>query len=116
MKMKFLALYARDIYKTAKVYECLGMSFDEERHGAGPVHLACDTVGQVIEIYPGLETPSRSALLGFEVTDLEATRQNLRDAGAVIVKDIALVADERRLVAGDPDGREIFVQEAKHPK
>ena len=93
MTIKFLTLYARDIHKTAKVYECLGMSFDEEQHGAGTVHLACETDGQVIEIYPGLEVSSRSTLLGFEVTNLEDTRRNLKNAGAVIIKDIAVVAD-----------------------
>lgn len=113
MMIKFITLYAHDIHKTAKVYECLGVSFDEEQHGGGPVHLACETNGQVLEIYPGLETSSRSALLGFEVTDLEQTKKNLENAGAVIVRDIAIVADARRLIASDPDGRELFVQEAR---
>ncbi|WP_422040294.1 VOC family protein [Roseibium sp.] len=113
MMIKFITLYARDIHKTAKVYECLGANFDEEQHGEGPVHLACETNGQVLEIYPGLETSSRSALLGFEVTDLEQTKKNLENAGAVIIRDIAIVADALRLIASDPDGRELFVQEAR---
>ncbi len=113
MTIKFLTLFARDIYKTAKVYGCLGMSFHEEQHGEGPIHLACETDGQVIEIYPGLEVSSRSALFGFEVANLEDAKRNLVNAGVVIVKDIAVVSDARRFIASDPDGRELFVHEAK---
>ena len=102
--MKFLTLYALDIHKTAKVYECVGMRFVEEQHGEGPIHLACESNGHMIEIYPGLEASSRSALLGFEVADLERTRRSLENVGAAIVRDIAVVANARRLIASDPDG------------
>lgn len=113
MMIKFLVLYARDIHRTASVYECLGLHFDEEQHGDGPIHLACEANGHVIEIYPGLDTSSRSALLGFEVSDLDDTKRNLEKAGVAIVRDIAVAGDQRRLIARDPDGREVFVQEVK---
>ena len=108
--IKFVTLYAQDIDKTVAVYQALGLSFVKEQHGAGPVHWACERDGDVLEIYPGLEGPGRSVLMGFEVADLSDAKRALAAAGAVIVKDVADIGGVSRLVAQDPDGRELFVQ------
>jgi hypothetical protein len=109
----FITLYAENILKTSRVYECLGLTFMKEQHGDGPVHLACEQDGQVIEIYPGKDATARSILIGFDVSDLDQTKSRLARLDVVVLKDIAEAAGTRRMIVLDPEGREIYIQEMR---
>ena len=65
--LNLLVLRARDPRGLAEFYGLLGLRFVPEKHGNGPDHMACDSGGSVVEIYPrksGQES-TRSVRLGF---------------------------------------------------
>jgi hypothetical protein len=41
-----------DVASTLAFFEELGLVFQTEIHGTGPVHYACEQNGRVFEIYP----------------------------------------------------------------
>ena len=72
-------------------YNALGLDFVQEQHGTGPLHYSCELDGTVVEIFPGkpgLAPDRRNAgatLIGFQVTDLDATLKALESTGAIIL-------------------------------
>ena len=111
MPLKFITLHARDIEETATIYRLLGLRFVEERHGTGPLHLATETAGLALEIYPSEAVARDGLLLGFEVDDLRDCRDRLAAAGVTIASDIAERHGLLRFIAQDADGRRVLVSQ-----
>lgn len=66
-------------------YKALGLEFQREQHGSGPIHFA-GTLGEVIlEIYPPkknqTEVEFSAPMLGFRVDSLEGTLEKLSEIG-----------------------------------
>ena len=61
-------------------YKMLGMKFQEEQHGSGPVHWAADLDGIVLEIYPAESADEVDATtrMGFDVKDATFVLNTLR--------------------------------------
>lgn len=70
--------------RTVTFYKTLGMTFQEEQHGSGPVHWAADLDGIVLEIYPAKSTDEVDATtrLGFDVNDAVSVLEALRLSNA----------------------------------
>lgn len=107
-----LVLRCRDIHTTRTFYECLGFSFQEEKHGKGPVHFSSMMAdGCVMELYPirGDESPTRNRL-GFIVPDPQRCIDKLLKTGLDLhlttVSLLTAPADSVP-VAVDPDGRHV---------
>jgi predicted enzyme related to lactoylglutathione lyase len=111
MPLSFITLHARDVDITATLYRLLGLDFVEERHGSGPLHLATETAGLALEIYPAEKVEGGGVLLGFEVEDLQDCRNRLADAGVKITSDIAERHGFLRFIAQDADGRRVMVSQ-----
>jgi len=109
--ISFVALFARDIERTADVYRLLGFEFIREQHGSGPWHLATANEGTVLEIYPGDDAVSPGMMLGFDVADLEDTRAKLLAAEVPVQRDIGSTPSMRRMIVTDPERRQIFIRE-----
>lgn len=99
-----LVLRARDIETTADFYRALGLEFTSEQHGSGPLHLACERGGFVLEIYPLKADQSEvfdSMMLGFRVESLDELKLNVEiKSGAT-----------RFCSLRDPDGRVVRLEE-----
>ncbi|MGO4566923.1 VOC family protein [Rhizobium sp. 2YAF20] len=107
---KFLTLYAKQLDRTVPVYEALGLKFEKERHGDGPIHFSHTTGDLVIEIYPADERRvAESMMLGFVVKDLAAVKSLLLERAVTILKDIDVVNGATRMIFQDPDGRRLFI-------
>lgn len=52
IRLNYLVLRCRDLSGTKRFYEALGLSFQEEKHGAGPIHFSTCISGVVVELYP----------------------------------------------------------------
>lgn len=69
-------------------YQALGLQFQTEQHGSGPLHFSCEIGGVVLEIYPSkpgqIDADFSSPMLGFRVDSLETTLENLRALGVAI--------------------------------
>jgi len=111
MQLNFITLLARDIHDTAVLYRFLGLKFEEEQHGSGPLHLASETNGLTLEIYPAESASGDGILLGFEVEDLCTCRDQLTAAGVKIASNIAEHNGLLRFIAHDADGRRVLVSQ-----
>ena len=87
----------------------LGMSFQEEQHGSGPIHWAADLDGIVLEIYPAksAEKVDAATRLGFDVDDAVSVLDTLRHARVEIVSDLQQTQWGLQAKVRDSDGRSV---------
>jgi lactoylglutathione lyase len=117
-----LVVYAADTARTAMFYRAVGVDLQDEDHGEGPVHFAADLDGVHFAIYPASEpgrlpAASRAAggsFSGFYVTSLDQVTAALAELGAPVLQ----AHQERpwgcRILAEDPDGRVVEVNQREH--
>jgi hypothetical protein len=55
--LSLLVLRSSRLEAMRTFYEALGLTFVEEKHGAGPVHYSAQLGSTVLEIYPGETSP-----------------------------------------------------------
>ena len=109
--VNLIVLRCTDVAGTRKFYECLGLIFEEHRHGEGPIHSGTmDGRGLILELYPASEkNPADKCGLGCGSPNLERviaalTSQNFQPGK---------IEDQpwgRSFVVRDPDGRRVEVK------
>lgn len=116
-----LVLFAADVDKTAEFYRALGLDLEHEDHGLGPVHFALELGGVHFAIYPteaGGRAPARraagSSFPGFYVQALDDVTESLRSMGATVLTEHEQMPWGCRVIAEDPDGRAIEVNDRAH--
>lgn len=95
--------------RTVSFYEMLGLRFQEEQHGRGPIHWAAELDALVMEVYPA-QSPDEvdhTTRLGFSVGDVESILATMRDQNVEIVNDLKQTKWGLRTVVKDPDGRSV---------
>jgi predicted enzyme related to lactoylglutathione lyase len=120
-EMASLVLYAGDPTATAAFYRALGLEFEHEDHGEGPVHFAVELGPVHFAVYPA-ETPGRaprrrsggSLFPGFYVRSLDRAAEALARAGAPVLTGHEQMPWGCRIVAEDPDGRAVEVNQRGH--
>ncbi len=95
--------------RTLNFYQKLGMNFQQEQHGSGPVHWAADLDGIVLEIYPAKSANEVDAAtqLGFDVNDAVSVLDALRLSNIEIVSDLKQTTWGLRAIVRDSDGRSV---------
>lgn len=108
-RLNLLVIRSDASAQTVGFYELLGLSFQEEQHGKGPVHWAAEVDGAVMEIYPAdsSDDVDDATRLGFEVDEVESVLALLRDQGVEVVSDLKQTQWGLRAVVKDPDGRSV---------
>lgn len=102
-ELNLVVLRATDVKASVRFYERLGVEFEQERHGAGPVHFAAVIGGVVFEVYPaGDGEPSGGIRVGFRVPDVDTVVESF--GADVVVTGPADSPWGRRAVLRDPDG------------
>jgi predicted enzyme related to lactoylglutathione lyase len=85
------------------------MSFTEEQHGRGPLHLSANLAGTVFELY--LKTESESSTsgtrFGLTVDDVERAVRDAEAGGGTILGAPRDSPRGLRAVVVDPDGHKI---------
>jgi len=114
-KLNFIAPYSRRLSECVELYERLGYSFVEEKHGTGPLHWSSTAPdGLVLELYPATQEtePSfqASVLLGLEVESPVALLQQLDER--YIIRSPKPGVDETALIR-DPEGRKILLSKRR---
>ena len=115
--VNLVVLRTADLALARSFYEVLGLSFVQEQHGSGPVHLSCDRGGMVLELYPGKpgQAPERlnagATMLGFVVESVEVTLEKLNALRINVVTPPKESPWGKRMVVLDPDGRAIEISE-----
>lgn len=94
---------------TVQFYELLGLSFQREKHGNGPVHWASNLDGIVLEVYPTSADKNAdcSTRLGFEVEDITSKLTAVRSVGFEVISEPKESEWGFRAVIKDPDGRTV---------
>lgn len=114
MLLNLLVLRARCPKSLVAFYEGLGLKFDEERHGSGPLHHAARQGATVFEIYP-CSSDDRSTVatrLGFSVDDVDAACRRALEGCGTLVQEPRDSEWGRRAVVKDPEGHTIELTRA----
>lgn len=114
-----IILKTEKLKETADFYRALEMPLEEERHGKGPLHYACDLAGVHFAIYeldpwkgPERRSKAHDTMVGFSVENLEECLENLAQLEAKVVIPPEDVPWGRRAVVLDPDGRPVELNQA----
>ena len=113
VRLSLLVLKAHDVERLTQFYGQLGIEFEAEQHGKGPVHFAAKLSGVVLEIYPldqqqKVDTTTR---VGFAVPELRELCARLNAAGIPIASPPKESPWGWRAVVRDPDGRSVELTE-----
>lgn len=114
-QLNLLVLRSLDLNRTCDFYSLLGLQFLQEQHGQGPIHMASESAGLVIEIYPAqtVAQVDSTTRLGFHIGDVAAVVASVRDYGCEIPSEPRKSQWGLRAVVKDPDGRMVeLVQHA----
>ena len=116
LTVNLLVLRCKDIEVTRRFYELLGLTFVEEKHGAGPKHYAWERDGFVLELYPTAEGQTSDGVrIGFSTAILADLAGDLRhNADVNILKQPYSTADRLVMLLQDPDGRKVEVSQPLH--
>lgn len=111
--LNLLVLRAKDPARLARFYGAFGLSFVQEQHGNGPVHLTCELGDSVLEIYPYQESQGETsgARLGFRVDSIDRAIAACT-AEVRILSAPKLTQWGRRAVIQDPEGHKVELTEA----
>lgn len=122
-RLSLLVLRSSKVEACLAFYEALGLVFQQEQHGQGPVHHSCDVGGVILEIYPAAAdgvAPVRLAggavMPGLQVENLDVVMQRLVSLSTPIVSPAKISPWGRRAVVIDPDGRAVEVSEPAVPE
>jgi lactoylglutathione lyase len=120
-EMASLVLFAADVRGTAAFYRAIGLDLMEELHEEGPVHLAVELGPVHFAIYEAAaagRAPERHSsgdtFPGFYVESLDDVTGALQQLGAPLIRDHEDMPWGCRIVAQDPDGRAVEVNQKEH--
>ena len=107
--LKLLVLKTHDVESVCRFYQSLGLAFQEERHGSGPVHFSAPLGDAIMEIYPlpSDQAVDTSTRLGFAIPDPDAVVSNVDSVGGRIIKAGRETPWGYMAMVGDPDGRTV---------
>lgn len=107
-------LRAENKETTKAFYERLGMTFDEHRHGDGPLHYVATFHSAMLEIYQGRESGESAGERDYRAAG-ETTLYIELPPGLSIqqlgpeITIVRVVRDNALVVLRDPDGRTVMV-------
>jgi len=96
-------------------YERLGMVFQQQQHGNGPMHYSAEFGGLVFEIYPLLKsqkTADHSLRLGFDVDNLDELVLKLKEAQVEMLQSPTQTDWGYIAIIKDPDNRKIELKQS----
>jgi lactoylglutathione lyase len=116
-----VVLFAVNPLATAAFYRALDLVWEDEHHGDGPVHFATELGPVHFAIYPA-QAPGRAperrtggnVFPGFYVDSLERVVSALTQAGAPVLAEHEQMEWGCRVVAEDPDGRAVEINQRGH--
>jgi len=110
-KLNLLVIRTRHIERLKNFCSALGIVFQAEQHGTGPLHYAGNLSDElVLEIYPLADSEIDGTIrLGFLVEDLNRTIAALEAAGAIVLTWPRETKWGLQAIVRDPDGTRIEV-------
>lgn len=110
MRLNLVVIRVSDLSASLEFYRRLGLEFQQEQHGTGPVHYSCQDTGVTFELYPAAQTVE-SVRIGFAVKSFEPI------LAALVPAHILSAPREspwgKRMVLLDPDKNRVELIESK---
>ena len=115
-RLCLVVIRVADLARSRRFYEGLGLTFRDEPHGSGPLHLACELGEAVFEIYSsGAKPPPTVATrIGFRVGDISTALASAVNLGGEIISPPKDSPWGRRAVLRDPDGHTVELLAERH--
>jgi lactoylglutathione lyase len=110
MHLSLLVLKTNQVEQVRDFYQGLGLAFQEEKHGNGPIHFSASIQDTVVEIYPlpkAVQQADTTTRLGFRIENLNATIQKLKEKGGKVVSEAQETQYGYAAIVKDPDGRSV---------
>ena len=121
VEMASVVLYAADPAATAAFYRAVGVDLEDEDHGEGPVHFAAELGPVHFAVYPaeaigraGERRSAGSVFPGLYVESLDHAADALARTGALVLTGHQQMPWGCRIVAQDPDGRAVEINQKQH--
>lgn len=117
--LSLIVLRCVDLEVSRSFYAALGLCFEKEQHGNGPIHYSCRLGDLVLELYPGkpvsvsARTVGGATMHGFRVDSLEAVLANLQIQRSEIIHPPSDSPWGRRAIVLDPDGRAVELTQSQ---
>jgi lactoylglutathione lyase len=112
MRLDYLVLRCADLKRSRRFYEAIGLRFEEQQHGQGPVHLSANVGEMVLELYP-LSTKSTAGLrFGIRVPSVASVLKALAQVEATAIVRVREEAPKTALLR-DPDGHDVELAEGE---
>ncbi|WP_373553592.1 VOC family protein [Haliscomenobacter sp.] len=118
MQLKLLVIRSANPAQLAQFYTQLGCTFEQHRHGKGPLHYSCTLAQAVMEIYPlakGQVAADPNLRLGFEIEHFEEVLEKLIEQGAKLIQAPYESEYGWMAVVEDPEGRKLELYRAASP-
>ncbi len=112
-RLSLVVIRSTDPARLAQFYSGLGMSFQTEQHGKGPLHYVSTDSDITFEIYPRQadEPTTTSTRLGFTTVSLDVVLNALISYGGKITSPPSTNPSSRRAVVTDPEGHKVEITE-----
>ncbi len=110
ISINLIVLRSKKLSDTLAFYQRLGLKFQKEQHGKGPIHYSAK-IGQILfELYPSTPVnPSTESLrIGFSVESIEKI---IADTGAKVLMGPQVNGVLRKAVIQDPEGHKVELTE-----
>jgi lactoylglutathione lyase len=109
IQLNLVVIRSHNIKQSAAFYQHLGLSFVKQQHGNGLEHVASEVSGITFEIYPctSKTLPTTATRLGFRVSSVDTTIDELQKHGAAIISPAEDSEWGRRAIVADPDGHQV---------
>jgi predicted enzyme related to lactoylglutathione lyase len=116
MYLSLVVIKTNQLESLRVFYSELGLQFQEEKHGNGPVHFSTAIENTVLEIYPlpkSVSIVDTTTRLGFSVENLDEIFERLKQSGVQVVAEPKGTEWGYSAVVKDPDGRAIELTQKK---
>ena len=110
MYLSLVVIKTNQLEPLRDFYKGLGLEFQEEKHGNGPVHFSTTIRNTILEIYPlpkSVSIVDTTTRLGFSVENLDEIVERLKQSGVQVVAEPLETEWGYSAVVKDPDGRAI---------
>jgi hypothetical protein len=101
-ELALLVVRCQDLELSRLFYEKLGVTFNREQHGAGPIHYSTTLGTTVLELYPASGRPTHIRL-GLRINDFSAIIASIPEAVLRVDDKSSL----RSALVHDPDGNSV---------
>ena len=110
MKINLIVIKTQNVEISKSFYELLGINFQKEKHGNGPIHYSSNIDGVIFEIYPTKEENIANLRIGLTIENIDLTCELLTKNGHSIISEPRKTDFGYTAVIIDPSGNKVEIK------